>query len=161
MPREENVENTEANEKKTEKNRLRRLTELDKTGDKAPLLARETQEMSGGVDRVVPPDVHGLKGQEEEQERYSSKLGKPAHTDKPALYASVIAAIITGGLAVFSLISLYEISAMGIYVFPVSPMAFVLLFIVFAVLSALFIYNAVSRSREIRAHKYLQKRKQS
>jgi hypothetical protein len=154
------MESSEPNEIENEENELSKLEELDRTGDKAPLLTKDGAQVSSSAFEPLPSDIHGLKEQGKEETKYSSIRGEPSHNDRPALYASIIISIFTVGLALFSLISLYEIGVLGTYVFPASPISFVLLLIVSVVLSVLFIYNAIARAREIGAHKYLQERTQ-
>jgi hypothetical protein len=140
-----------------------KLSELDRTGDKAPYLGtlRET-----GVDKITiagtggiyPSDVHDLQKQEKEEERKSSLLGSQSiHNDKPRFYASLILSIFTLGLAAFSILSWYQMSILGTLVFPSTPAAFAILFVVSGLLAVLFVYTTISSGLEIRMHRHLKK----
>jgi hypothetical protein len=140
-----------------------KLSELDRTGDKAPYLGtlRETgvgKITISGTGGMYPPDVHGLQEQEKEEERKSSVLGsRSIHEDKSRFYASLILSIFTLGLAAFSILSWYQMSILGTLVFPVTPATFVLMFVVSGLLAVLFVYTTISSGLEIRMHRYLKK----
>jgi hypothetical protein len=158
----ENMESSEPNENENEENRLSGLEELDRTGDKAPLLAKESEKITRGPFVALPSDVHGLQEQEKEETKYSNMFEKRSiHTDRPALYTSIVLSIFAVGLAIFSLASLYEMSVLGTYLFPASPTAFILLFIVSAMLAVISVYTGIAKAREIRAHKYVKDKEQS
>lgn len=153
----------ESNDNNPGNKEFAKLSELDRTGDKAPYLGtlKETgveKITISGTGGIYPPDVHGLQEQEKEEERKSSVLGSQSiHKDKPRFYASLILSIFTLGLAVFSILSWYQMSILGTLVFPFTPAAFVILFVVSGLLAVLFVYTAISSGLEIRMHRYLKK----
>lgn len=152
---------SESNESDNETNRFARLSELDRAGDKESYLdtarGAEFREIGSNVTGVMyPREIHDLQRQEKEEERKDSSLeSKRAHNDKPRFYASLVLSILTIGSAIFSLVNMYQVSALGTTMFPVPFSGFVLLFIVSGLLAILFVYSAYTSSLEIRIHRSL------
>jgi hypothetical protein len=156
----------ESDEKETEVEGLAKLTELDRTGDKAKYLASENEQViiggaeNNGVLVNIPPEAHDLPRIGGQREQYPRGTGKePEHSDTLALYSSVILSIATLALAAYSLVSFFSLGTGAAYSFPISSNGFLFMFVIAAILSGLFIYIAASRVAEIRIHRYLKQKK--
>ncbi|WXG44503.1 MAG: hypothetical protein WED04_10805 [Promethearchaeati archaeon SRVP18_Atabeyarchaeia-1] len=162
MPGEE-----EEDERENKKNRFAKLSELDRTGDKAKYLETDSEEViiggagSTGAAGDIPREAHDLPGIGKQRQRTPRETEKPSeHSDKPALYASVALAAVSLALAAYSILTFYAIGPFSSPLYPISSNGLLFLFAVAVILAALFIYIAISKVREMRLHRYLEGRKQ-
>jgi len=146
----------------SENRRIAGLTEMDKSGDKAPYLHTDIDEdrqirpnMTG---QNYPPDIHDLQRQTKEEERKDSFIGSQPHNDRSRFYSSLILSIITIGLAIFSLVNIYQASMISTSTLSLTSTGFVLLFTASGLLAILFVYTAYTSATEIRMHQQLKQK---
>jgi hypothetical protein len=148
--------------KDAENRRIAGLTEMDKSGDKIPYVSKDGEEnsqiRSNYTGQNYPPDIHDLQRQTKEEERKDGLLGSQAHRSGSRLYSSLILSIITIGLAIFSLVNLYQASIVSTFMLPATLTGFVLLFTASALLAIVFVYTAFRAASEIRVLRQLKQK---
>jgi len=142
-----------------ENRRIAGLTEMDKSGDKASFLRtdmdQDRQIRPNMTGQNYPPDIHDLQRQTKEEERKDSFLGSQPHSDRSRFYSSLVLSIVTIGLAVFSLVNIYQASVISTFMLSATYTGFVLLFAASGLLAIVFVYTAVTAAIEIRIHRQL------
>jgi small-conductance mechanosensitive channel len=142
-----------------ENRRIAGLTEMDKSGDKASFLRTDRDEdraiRSTMTGQNYPPDIHDLQRQTKEEERKDGFMGSNPHNDRSRFYLSLILSIVTIGLAIFSLVNVYQASMISALMIPATFTGFVLLFTASGLLAIVFVYTAFTAATEIRIHRQL------